>query len=482
MQNIVGLIEELRKLPAETEWVEFKCNNYNPEMIGKTICALANSATYCYRNYAYMIFGISDSTHEIVGTDFDYRTYKKGNEEIQNWLRHKLSDNATFEFGDTQIDGKHVVVIQITKAVEKTVMYDKTDYIRVGSYIKPLNDNPSMKTVLWDRLRSSRFEDLPAKANLALEEALNLLAYPLYFELMGKQMPSSPAQIAHDLIEESLLLRQDDGYYTITNLGAILFAKKLSSFPTLARKAIRVVQYAGKDKYELLKDFPGTKGYVVGLEGLLDFISALVPTKEKIEGAKRVTVSAYPPIAIRESVANAIIHQDLSISGTSPVIEVFSDRIEITNPGKPLVEIDRIIDNPPKSRNEKLASIMRRMKLCEELGTGWDKITSSCEQELLPAPKISLYEENTKVTIFAYIDFSQIATEDKIRACYQHACLQYLKGEALTNSGLRNRFGLNEAGKPVISRLIKACVSKGMIKPLDPDTAPKYMKYIPYWA
>ena len=108
-------------------------------------------------------------------------------------------------------------------------------------------------------------------------------------------------------------------------------------------------------------------GYAVGFENVMKYIEALIPTEEVILDAKRDKKTAYPLLALREAVANALIHQDLSISGTGPVVEIIDNRIEITNAGIPLVNIDRIIDNPPKSRNEKLASLMRRLKMCEEL-------------------------------------------------------------------------------------------------------------------
>lgn len=177
-----------------------------------------------------------------------------------------------------------------------------------------------------------------------------------------------------------------------------------------------------------------------------------------------------------------MIHQDFSITGAGPVIEIFDNRIEITNPGNPLVDINRIIDNPPKSRNEALASLMRRLKVCEELGTGWDKIAINCELHLLPAPKIEQYDKSTKVTLFADIPFSNISPEDKVWACYLHACIKHVQGECLTNQSLRERFGLPKTTSASISRLIKDVTELKIIKPLDPTTAPRYMKYLPYWA
>lgn len=144
--------------------------------------------------------------------------------------------------------------------------------------------------------------------------------------------------------------------------------------------------------------------------------------------------------------------------------------------------VKRIVDNPPKSRSEKLAALMRRLRMCEELGTGWDKIVLTCELLQLPAPKIELYEDSTRVTLFAEIPFSSISVEDKLWACYLHACIKHVQGEQLTNSSLRERFGLKESSAGTISRLIKEAVSMELIKPLDPNTAPRHMKYIPFWA
>lgn len=143
---------------------------------------------------------------------------------------------------------------------------------------------------------------------------------------------------------------------------------------------------------------------------------------------------------------------------------------------------NRFIDNPPKSRNEILSGLMRRLKMCEELGSGWDRIALECELKQLPAPKINLYEENTKVILFSELPFANIPHEDKLWTCYLHSCLKQVTHEGLTNSSLRQRFGLEEKSSAPISRLIKEAVEKGLIKAFDPDTAPKHMKYVPFWA
>lgn len=164
---------------------------------------------------------------------------------------------------------------------------------------------------------------------------------------------------------------------------------------------------------------------------------------------------AYQVIAIREAVANVLIW---------------------------LVDVQRIVDNPPKSRNEKLAELMRRLKICEELGTGWDKMVLACELLQLPAPKIDLYRESTRVTLFAEIPFTNFSQEERLWSCYLHACVKYVQGEQLTNKSLRDRFGVKESSSASISRLIKDAVEANLLKPLDPLTAPRYMKYIPVWG
>lgn len=482
MENLDKLVTELCKLPNETPWLEFKHNNYNPEMIGKDISALANGAALYEKACAYMIWGVNDITHEIVGTDKDLQNTKKGNQELDSWLRELLSSNANFEFYNTNVNNINVGVLIIYSAASQPVKFEKTDYIRIGSYTKKLNDYPQVQAKLWDKLRTTNFEENIAIKDLTLQETLNLIEYPTYFALSNLQIPSDNEKIAHYLLEEAIIEKQDNALYSITNLGAILFAKRLDNFPRLSRKAIRAVQYNGNNKLEMLREDVGQKGYVVGFEGLLKYISALLPTKEIINGALRERMSAYPMLAIREAVANAIIHQDFSITGTSPVIEIFDNRIEITNPGTPLVDVRRIIDNPPKSRNEKLASLMRRLRMCEELGTGWDKITILCEIQKLPAPKIELYADSTKVTLFSEKQYFSLSKEDRLWACYLHACIKHVEGKELTNRSLRERFGLKDSSSGSISRLIADAVNDKFIKPLDPDTAPKHMKYIPYWA
>jgi len=482
MDNYDKLILELLELPKETEWLEFKQNNSKPDEIGEYISALSNSATYTSKDTAYMVWGVDDKTHAIIGTDFDYSSAKVGNEELENWLRKLLSENANFSFHSVEIDNFALVLLIIGRATSLTVRFKNIDYIRVGSYKKQLKEHPTIEAELWRRLNMTNYESSPAKKDLQIREVLNLLDYTTYFDLADVSLPSEADGILHYLTEDGLVVKQDNSLYTITNLGVVLFAKKLALFSGIARKSVRVIQYKGTSKVETIRENTGGKGYASGFEGLLKYIIGLLPAKEEVEKGLRKNVSIYPEIALRELIANALIHQDLSITGTGPMIEIFDNRIEITNPGTPLVDYMRFIDNPPRSRNEVLASLMRRMRICEERGIGWDRIALSCEISQLPAPKIEVYKEHTKITIYSYVPFVNISQDEKIWACYIHACLKQASGEQLTNTSLRDRFGVPERNKSTISRLIAIVVKKGFIKPFDTNAAPRYTSYVPFWA
>lgn len=478
----IELIKALCALPHETPWLEFKSNNFDPDMIGADICALANSAVLNERDCSYMIWGVDDATHEIVGTSGDFQTIKKGNEELENWLTRMLSANTTFTSRTVNVDGLDVFIVEISCPQVQPSTFKKEAYIRVGSITRKLKDLPQKEVLLWDRLRSSNFELKVAKQDLTLNEVFGLIDYTAYYSLKKLPLPSDDEGIAHYLLEDNILVHQDNDRYSITNLGAIALARRLTDFTNLSRKAIRLVQYEGKSRINMLKQMTIDKGYAVGMTDALNFIYTMTPNREEINGAFRETKYAYPPTAIRETLANALIHQDFSATGTSVTVEIFDSRIEITNPGAPLVDIDRIIDNPPRSRNEKLARLMRHFNLCEELGTGWDKIVLATEKMQLPAPTMIRYEENTRVVLFSSRPFNMLTKEDKLHATYQHACVKYLQGDAMTNKSLRERFGLPDSASASISRLIKEAIKEERIKPYESQTSNKYLKYLPFWV
>lgn len=191
----------------------------------------------------------------------------------------------------------------------------------------------------------------------------------------------------------------------------------------------------------------------------------------------------YPEIAIRELVANALIHQDFSITGTGPMIEIFANRVEITNPGEPLINSLRFIDHSPISRNEKLAYFMRRINICEERGSGIDKVVDAVENYQLPAPNFIAEEDYLRVILYASKSLREMDKDDKIRACYQHCCLKYVSSDFMTNQTLRQRFNIKEKNYSTASRIIADTINAGLIKDRDPmNRSKKLSAYVPIWA
>lgn len=482
MDSNERLIRHLVSLPRETPWLEFKHNRVVEDEIGEYISALGNSAACEDKDKAYLIYGVHDTTHEIVGTSFNPYSHKIGNEELENWLHKLLSNNANFEFSMHEIDGKNVVIFTIQKAVYRPLTFKKEAYIRSGSYKKHLRDVPVLENKLWSKLNLTAYEELSAVENLDLSSALTRLDYTAYFERTEIQQPLEPNNIAHYLIEDGILKPQDNGQYSITNLGALLFAKKLSEYPHISRKRLRIIQYNGNSRTASKNDITIENGYAASFDEVIRLIIGILPAKDEIVDGIRKNKPQYPEIIIRELLANALIHQDFTLKGVGPTVEIFDGWFEITNPGELLIDEMRIIDNPPKSRNEALAMLMRRCHICEEEGSGWDKIINAAEENLLPAPRFMTYPESTKVLVRGFVPLDKMSTDEKIWSCYLHACLKYSMNEMITNASLRERFGVSASSKASISRIIKTSIEKGLIKPFETNTAPRYMKYIPFWA
>ena len=479
---LAGLVRELVKYPAEAPWLEFKHNNDNPQEMGEYVSALSNAAALEGKANAYMLWGIDNQSREIVGTRFQPLSAKKGNQPLESWLLQLLQPRIHFRFDEVTIDGCQVVILEIDRASHRPVRFNGREYIRVGEVKKPLKEAPELERRLWRIFDTVPFEEMIALERASADEVLQLLDYPAYFDLLDIPLPSNRDGILDALAEDELICPCDAGGWNITNLGGTLFAKQLKKFSRLRRKAIRVIQYRGSGRTETYREQEGGKGYACGFEGLIDYINGLLPANELLGTALRKDVPMFPEIAIRELVANALIHQDFSVTGAGPMVEIFDDRIEITNPGEPLVDTQRFLDTPPRSRNETLASLMRRLGICEERGSGIDKVVFQIEVHQLPAPLFEIPDGFTRSVLFAHKDLKEMDKADRIRSCYLHACLKYVNRSFLTNASLRQRWGIEEKNKAIVSRYIREALEDGAIKPYDEEAAKKMMKYVPYWA
>lgn len=478
-QQLIELLNNLVKQPKESEWVEFKLNFHSEEEIGIRISALANGAAIHNQDYGYLVLGVEDGTHIIKGTSLKPKYYKKGNEEFEHWLAQRLNPRIDFRIHEFAYDKQRTIALfVIPSAHNEPVDFLHIPYIRVGSITRKLAEFPEKERKIW-RKTNRPYELEIAKDNLSVADVIRLLSTETYFDLMKLPYPSNQNGVIEKFIAENIVVKSHG--YAVTNLGAILFAKNLSEFESVQRKSVRVIVYKGKNKVETIREQIGIKGYAIGFIGLVEWINSQLPANEEIGKVLRKETRMYPEIAIRELVANALIHQDLLVKGF-PMIEIFSDRIEISNPGNPLITPDRFIDSYI-SRNEKLADLMRRMRFCEEKGSGLDKVIFNNELFQLPPINVTTDENRTKVTIYSYKKLNDLDKKEKIRACYQHACLKWVSNEKMSNQSLRERFKIEDHNYSIASRIIRDALEDKVIKEDDPESkSRKYASYVPFWA
>jgi len=161
---------------------------------------------------------------------------------------------------------------------------------------------------------------------------------------------------------------------------------------------------------------------------------------------------------------------------------MYEIRLPLHNPGEPLVDTDRFLDSPPKSRNEILASFMRRINVCEERGSGIDKIVFESELYQLPAPIFEATNGYTRSILFAHKELKDMLKGDKIRACYLHCCLKYIQSDYMTNTSLRERFGIDVKNTAMVSRIIKDTLDDKKISIYDESVGTRARTYVPSWV
>jgi ATP-dependent DNA helicase RecG len=478
----IALIDQLRAEPNETAWLEFKGNNTDPDMIGKRCSALSNAARIEGRDLAYMVWGIADQTHAVVGTDFNPDAKRAGNQGLPLWLANSLQPSIAFNFRAVSHPEGPVVLLEIPAATGAPVAFNGIPYIRIGSATPKLTDYPERYQRLIECLMPYRWEQGVARQYATGDEVLTLLDYSQYFRLTQQALPDNRAGIFDKLEADRLIVRDVGERWNVTNLGAVLFANRLSDFEaSLARKAVRFVAYSGKNRAAMVTHrLDGQKGYAVGFEGLVGYLNDLLPKNEHIGAALREAHPLFPALAIRELVANALIHQDMTVTGAGPQIELFEDRLEVSNPGAPLVNPDRMIDLPPRSRNEALAALMRRMRMCEEQGSGLDKVVEACEVYQLPPPLFRAADRSTQAVLYGPRSFADMTQDERVRACYFHAVLKFLSGDKMKNASLCARLGIAAKNAAQASAVISKTLNASLIRVADPEH-PR-AGYVPHWA
>ncbi len=310
-------------------------------------------------------------------------------------------------------------------------------------------------------------------------EVLAVLDYESFYAATGRALPSISADILRDLAAESVIRLSPLGEWRVTYLGVICFARDLLASERLGPKALRIVRHAGTDTAAVVTDVRISEGYVRSLPIAIALVEHLAGNAGSPLSPQ--SAGAWPPATVvRDLIVNAAIHQDISVAGAGPTVEVFDDRIEFSSPGAPLIETERLLDAPPRSRNEELASLLRSIGFCEERGSGIDRVAGVCEGEYLPAPDFRVVNARTVATVFRRRSFPSLTQRERSHAVYLHACLRYANHTTVTAATVRQRFGLPD--RAVVTRIIADGITAGLIRLADPAGGGKPAAYVPHWA
>lgn len=472
------LAQSLEPIPHELNELDWKAGlTGNKERLSEHLIAFAN-----HPNGGFLTFGVQDDA-TFAGVE------QSGVAQIVNTLANLgrdavdppvAIDHAVVDFHGVELLFIHVPE-QRNKPVHRRGKSIEETWIRSGGTTRKASRQEIGSLML--NSQAPRWEELRASNLLVGADLLALLDLAVIANLLQRPLPIEESELLRWLADENMITPHGNGYY-VTNFGAIAAARNLDQFDTLKRKRIRVIRYRGTNKVDTINEMMGQRGYAVGFEGLIGYLKRVLPHSEVIQQSLRTEVNVYPEIALRELIANALIHQDFSVTGSGPMIEIFDDRIEFTNPGSllPSKRVDRLIGTTPESRNELLASSFRRYRICEERGTGFQKVVASIELFGLPPVIFTPLENVFKVTLYAPKKFADMSQTERVEACYQHAVLQYLSNQTLTNTTLRERFKLHEKQRNTVTNLMADAVSAGRIKRKDPTGGKKFAEYWPYWA
>lgn len=480
--EILSKLDELLQLKSETEVVEFKhaANKFPIEDIGKYFSALSNEANLKGEEYGWFVFGIEDKTHIIKGTN--YKPSRAALDELKKLIADQTTNRITFEeIYDVKANGHRVILFQIPAApMSIPIAYQGHYYGRDGESLVALN----IREI--EQIRAQHpdtcFEYQTAKGNQSADDVLRLLdCKTLFEELLRRDMPSTTNAILERL-ETMLFIRTNGSQFDITNLGALLLARSLDDFPHLQNRKIVVRKYAGPNNRICLMEQFLSNGYAVGFEEMVRFIEDQTRDAEQIR-ILREAPSVYPVVAIRELLANAMVHQDFTISGMQIAVEIFTNRLVFTNPGSSLNDVNRLIDLPARSRNEKLAQALFTVHICERRGSGMDRAVAAIEKMRLPAYEAESGDFFTRLTLYPRKPLEQMTKEERIQACYQHTCLLYEDRQPCNNQSIRERFDLDKTKVFVASRILAETVDAGLIKTKVPEgMSKKYATYIPYYC
>ena len=481
LNRATGLLAASLGPPAhELNEIDWKSDlSPNKQRLTEHLCAMAN-----YAGGEFLVLGVGNDG-SLQGLNAQAIEQAVG--QLANLGRDAVEPAIAIDHSVTEIDGVPLVFVHVPESPIKPVHLRgkgiEAAYVRSGGSTRKASRQEIGTLMLHSR--TPQWEDLSATVRLEDEELLALLDVEPILAMLKRPLPQSREEMLDWMVREGFIERSPDAGGMITNLGAIATARMMADFPDLSRKVVRVIAYAGKSKTAPSREQEGKRGYAVGFRSLLRSVNGALPGYESIINGLRTAVPTYPDLALREIIANALIHQDFTVTGAGPRIEIFDDRIEISNPGGllPSKRLDRLIGTQPESRNERLARAFRRYRICEEAGSGLLKAGQEVELAGLPALAFEAGSNSFKVTLFGPRTYARMTPAERLRACYQHAVIRYYSNETLTNKSLRERLRMPEKQRSMVSVLIQSALDERLVKPADPENrSKKHAEYVPWWV
>jgi ATP-dependent DNA helicase RecG len=355
------LLSDLLKRNFETTWFEFKENWFEADKLGKYISALSNAALISHSDYAYFIWGINDSSHEVVGTKFDYNI-EVNHEPLEHMLLRNIYPCINFRFDAFDYEGKRIVILIIPAAFNIPTSYCDVRYTRVGSSIESLIRYPEKEAEIWNALNHK-------------EDSLETIAsqyQDLTFNSLINYYSSKGINLNQEKFKDNLGFFTNDGRYN-------LLAQLLSDNSYIN---VRVAIFAGKTKADPLfsvKEF-GMMNLLLSLDKVLDYGDTFnIPqADERHRVVTRKEISLFDANSYREAVINAFIHNDWR-RNNAPMFTFYSDRIEILSHGplSPKLTISDFYKGKSEPINKKLSDIFVQLHISERTGRGVPTILKS---------------------------------------------------------------------------------------------------------
>lgn len=390
-------LDELKSLPGETEWVEFKLNDHGSEKypeIGEYLSAIANSLALLRKDRGYIAWGIDDRTHELRGTDFRPRVAKHGNEELEHWLTRSLDPQISFKIHEADLNGQHFVLFEVGPATHSPIRFYGTEYIRVGSLKKKLADYAEKERELWKVLSQQGTDWSAVICDGATLRDLDPAAIAFARQEFKKKNPNLAAEV--DTWGDETFLNKTkvsiDGKLTRT---AIILLGRPESDHYLSPAIARITWILkGEDGIE--KDYQhfGTP-LILAVNEVFAKIRNLTYRYMPRASLFPVEVTQYDSWVVRETIHNCIAHQDYTRSGRINVIEE-PERLLFTNLGEFLPgTVEEVIrrDQPTEHyRNACLAAAMVNFGMIDTVGSGIRRMFTTQRQRNFPMPDYELHE------------------------------------------------------------------------------------------